>query len=80
MSVLQIVLGIVLILLAALIILIIMKQEGRDSGMGVISGNNDSFMDKGKPMTLSARLAKWTKWIAGAFFILVLVAMLVTTL
>jgi len=80
MGALEIVLGIILILLTVVLILVIMKQEGKESGMGVISGGNDSFMDRGKPMTFSDRLAKWTKWIAGIFFVLVLVAMLVTNL
>lgn len=80
MGAVEIILGIVLILLAGLIIFVIMKQEGKESGMGVISGSNDSFMDRGKPLTMSDRLAKWTKWIAGIFFVLVLVAMLITNL
>lgn len=79
MGVLEIILGIVLILLAVLIVLVIMKQEGNENGMNVISGSN-SFMDKSRPMTMSDRLAKWTKWIAGIFFVLVLVAMLITNL
>ncbi len=80
MGFLEIFLGIVLIVLAVVIILVIMKQEGKDNGMNVISGNSDSFMDRSKPMTMSDRLAKWTKWIAGIFFVLVLVAMLITNL
>ncbi len=80
MGILEIIMGIVLILLAVAIVLIVLMQEGRDSQMGVISGSNDSFMDKGKPKTLNAFLAKWTKWIAIVFFILVLVAMLITNL
>ncbi|MBP3381418.1 MAG: preprotein translocase subunit SecG [Clostridia bacterium] len=80
MGVLEIILGIVLIVLAVVIVLMIMKQEGNENGVNVISGNNNSFMDKSKPMTMSDRLAKWTKWVAGIFFVLVLVAMLITNL
>ncbi len=80
MGVLEIILGIVLIVMAVVIVLVVMKQEGNENGVNVISGNNDSFMDRSKPMTMSDRLAKWTKWIAGIFFVLVLVAMLITNL
>jgi preprotein translocase subunit SecG len=80
MGVLEIILGIVLIVMAVVIVLVIMKQEGNENGVNVISGNSDSFMDRSKPMTMGDRLAKWTKWIAGIFFVLVLVAMLITNL
>ena len=38
----------------------------------------DRFMEKGKARTLDAALAKWTKYIAFSFFVLVFVAMLLT--
>ena len=80
MSALEIVFGIVLIVLAVLIILIILMQEGRESNIGVISGAADSFMEKGRAKTFNAFLAKWTKWIAIVFFVLVFVAMLISNL
>ena len=80
MSALEIVFGIVLIILAVLIILIILMQEGRESNIGVISGAADSFMEKGRAKTFNAFLAKWTKWIAIVFFVLVFVAMLISNL
>lgn len=80
MSALEIVFGIVLIVLAVLIILIILMQEGRESNIGVISGAADSFMEKGRAKTFNAFLAKWTKWIAILFFVLVFVAMLISNL
>lgn len=80
MGALEIVFGIVLIILAIAIVLIILLQEGHEANMGVISGAADSFMEKGRARTLNAFLAKWTKWIAIVFFILVLVAMIVTNL
>ena len=43
-----------------------------------MSRAEDSFMDKGKARTLDAALAKWTKYIAFSFFVLVFVAMLLT--
>lgn len=80
MSALEIIFGIVLIVLAIVIIAIILLQEGHESNMGVISGAADSFMEKGRAKTFNAFLAKWTKWIAIVFFVLVLVAMLISNL
>ncbi len=80
MTALQIIAGIVLILLSVLIILIVLMQEGRESSLGVISGSSDSFMEKGRAKSVNALLAKWTKWIALVFFVLVLVAMLLSNL
>ena len=80
MSVLEIVFGIVLIILSVAIIMIVLMQESREAGLGVISGAADSFMEKGKAKTFNAFLAKWTKWIAIVFFVLVLAAMVVTNL
>lgn len=80
MGVLEIISGIVLIILSIVIIMIILLQEGHEAHMGVISGAADSFMDKGRARTLNAFLAKWTKWIAIVFFVLVLAAMLVSNL
>lgn len=80
MSVLEIISGIVLILLSLAIILIVLLQEGKESNLGVIAGAADSFMEKGRAKTVNAFLAKWTKWIAIVFFVLVLVAMLLSNL
>ncbi len=80
MSVLEIVFGIVLIILSVAIIMIVLMQESREAGLGVISGAADSFMENGKAKTFNAFLAKWTKWISIVFFVLVLAAMVVTNL
>ena len=80
MSALEIVFGAVLIVLSIAIILIVLMQESREAGLGVISGAADSFMDKGKAKTFNAFLAKLTKWISIVLFVLVLAAMVVTNL
>lgn len=79
MGALEIIAGIVLIVLAIVVILVVMMQEGKEAGMGVISGG-DSFFDKGRANDLNSFLAKWTKWIAGIFFVLVLAACLICNL
>ena len=78
MSVWEIIIGIVLIVLSLIIIGVVLLQEGRQANLGAIAGAADSFMEKGKARTLDAALAKWTKYIAFSFFVLVFVAMLLT--
>ena len=78
MSVYEYIIGGILIVASLLIIFVILLQEGRQANVGVISGAADSFLDKGAARTLDQKLAKWTKVIAVAFFVLVLCGMLVT--
>ena len=78
MSVWEYIIGAVLIVFSLIIIAIVLLQEGRQANLGAIAGAADSFMEKGKARTLDAALAKWTKYIAFSFFVLVFVAMLLT--
>ena len=75
MVVLQYILGSVILILAVIIILAILMQEGRRAGInGAISGGTDTFLAKNKARSVDAFLARWTKFITIAFFVLVLVA------
>lgn len=66
------VLGGVLILFALIIIAVILLQEGRRKGIsGVIAGGADTFLSKGKAKAVDAVLAKWTKYIAIIFILVV---------
>lgn len=78
MGVFEIVISIVLIIVSLLIIAIILLQQGRQANIGAISGAMDNFMDKGKAKTWDQRLAKFTKFIAVSFFVLVLAGMIIT--
>ena len=78
MNAFEIIIGAILIVFALLIIFVVLMQEGRQANVGVISGAADKFLYKGAAQTWDMRLAKWTKVIAIAFFVLVLAGMLVT--
>ena len=78
MSIYEYIIGGILIFASLLIIFVVLLQEGRQANVGVISGAADTFLDKGAAKTLDQKLAKWTKVIAIAFFVLVLAGMLVT--
>ena len=74
MSGLDIALGIVLMIFAIAIIAVVLLQESRQAGLsGVIAGGADSLLSKNKARTGDAILARITKIIAIAFFVLVIV-------
>jgi len=75
MAVLEIVIGAFILLLSLVIIFVVIMQEGHRSGInGAISGGADTFLSKNKARTVDAFLARWTKYIAIAFFVLTIVA------
>ena len=73
MGVAAIIVGILMIVFSLLIIAIILLQQGRRSGIGAISGGIDTFLSKNKARDWDSRLARWTKYIAIAFFVLALI-------
>jgi len=71
----KIILGILVIIVSLLIIGVVLLQQGHRAGIsGAISGGADTFLSKNKARTIDAKLARFTKWIALAFFILAIVA------
>lgn len=77
MSALEIVLGILLILASIAIIVIVMMQKSREGGLsGAIAGGSDTFFGKNKSRTIEARLARVTRYLAIAFFVLAFAATL----
>ena len=72
MTIAEVIMSVVLILVALVVIAVILLQQGRQANIGAISGAVDTFMEKGKARTWDQRLAKFTKFIAIAFFVLVL--------
>ena len=60
------------------LIVVIVLQSGKNSGLGALTGSKgDSFLLKNKQKSRDARLALATKWIAGAFVILTIVLNLI---
>ncbi len=75
MSVWQIILGIVMILVSLVLIGVILLQQGHRAGVnGAISGAADTFLSKNKARTVNAKLARFTKYGVILFFVLTLVA------
>ena len=55
------------------LIVVVLLQSGKEAGLsGAISGNSDSYMNKGKGASLDKLLAKATKWVALVWILLTL--------
>ena len=68
---------IVQMLCGLFLIVIIMLQSGKSSGLsGAIGGTNESYSFKAKSKTWDAKFARWTKWVALAFVLLTFVLVL----
>lgn len=73
MSVLEIIFGIILLLFSVAITIVILLQEGHQQNLGAITGGADTFLSRNKARSVDAFLARWTKFIAIGFFVLVIV-------
>ena len=67
------------VLAAVVLTAIITLQSGKESGLGALAGNSDSYMGKNKGSSRDAKLARITKWIAAAFVLLTLFVSLLYT-
>jgi len=65
------VMGAAMIILSIVIIMVVIFQQGRQANLsGAIAGGADTFFSKNRARTMDAFLAKATKFIAIAFFLL----------
>lgn len=71
-TILEFVLGSLLILFAIALVVVIMLQEGNTQGLGTITGGADTFLSKNKARSLDAFLARWTKAFVIGFVLVVL--------
>lgn len=72
MSVVEIILGALLLIASIVLIIVIILQEGNQQGIGVVSGGADTFFSKNKARSYDAFLARATKWFAVGFVVIVL--------
>lgn len=64
---------IVLECLASLVLIAaVLLQSGKESGLGALAGNNETYLSKSKSGSLDQILASATKWVALAWAILAL--------
>ena len=78
MGPLQLVLVILELIVSVCLVLVVLFQSGKESGLsGAISGNSQSYMKQGNRSTLDAKLESATKWIAVVWVALTLALCLV---
>ena len=58
--------------MSVLLIVVVLLQSGKESGLGAIAGNSDSYMNKNGSGNLNKKLATATKWVAAAWILLTL--------
>ena len=63
------ILSIIQVLIGVVLIVFVLGQSGKHSGLGMISGTSDSFLSKNKGKSGDAKLARWTKWVALVFIV-----------
>ena len=72
MGPLQIILTVLEVLVSIGLVVVVLFQSGKESGVSALSGNSDSYMNKGNRSSLDAKLASATKWIAIAWVLITL--------
>ncbi len=73
MGALKIVLTILEVIASVALIVVVLFQSGKESGLsGAISGNSDSYMNKNKSAGMDKMLASATKWVALVWVLLTL--------
>ncbi len=71
-EVIKIILIVLEVIASIALVAAILFQSGKESGMGALSGKNESYLDKSKAGSLDKVLASATKWIALAWAVLAL--------
>ena len=78
MEVVKIVLTVLEVIASIALVVVVLMQSGKEAGLsGAVSGNTESFMNKGKSGSLDKKLASITKWIGLVWIILTLVLSLI---
>ena len=72
MEVLKIIVTILEVLSSIALIAVVLLQSGKESGLGALAGNTDSYLSKSKFGSLDQVLASATKWIALVWVVLTL--------
>ena len=73
----QLALTILVVIVSVALTVIVMLQSGKSSGLGAISGGAETFLSKNKAKSMDAKLARWTKYVAILFMVLILVLSLI---
>ncbi|HJA71425.1 MAG TPA: preprotein translocase subunit SecG [Candidatus Lachnoclostridium stercoravium] len=70
---LKMLLTVIFVLLAIVLTVIVLMQEGKSAGLGSVAGMADTYWGKNKGRSMEGNLEKFTKFAAGAFLLLAVV-------
>ena len=73
MGALRIILTILFILVSVVLATIVLMQEGKSAGLGVISGAAETYWGKNKGRSIEGKLEKFTKILAVSFMLLAII-------
>lgn len=70
MAALRIVIQILFILICIALTVLVLMQEGKSAGLGVISGAAETYWGKNKGRSMEGKLVKFTKYLAIGFMLI----------
>lgn len=73
MGVLRITLTIIFIIICLALTVLVLMQEGKDEGLGAISGAAETYWGKNKGRSMEGKLVKITRVLAVLFFLMAVV-------
>lgn len=73
MSTLRLIATIAYIVVCVLLVIVVLMQEGKNSGLGALSGSNDTYWTRNKGRSAEGILVKITRVAAALFVVLSLV-------
>ena len=73
MEILRTVINILFILDCIALTVIVLMQEGKNNGLGALTGSSDTYWSKNKGRSMEGKLVKWTTVLAVIFFVLTIV-------
>ena len=73
MEALRVILTIVFIIVCLALIAIVLLQEGKSAGLGVVNGSADTYWGKNKGRSMEGALEKFTKILVFLFIVIAVV-------
>lgn len=70
MAVFRIIIQILFILICIALTVLVLMQEGKSAGLGVISGAAETYWGKNKGRSMEGKLVKITKYLAIGFMLI----------
>ena len=73
MEILRIILTVIFIVMCIALTVLVLMQEGKDAGLGAISGGAETYWGKNKGRSKQGLLVKITKWLAIGFMVIAVI-------